>query len=56
MPRRSALNEFRRTLYLAQRTIGDAQAASRGPAPIAKRLLRRQERRLLGRALSRFGL
>jgi hypothetical protein len=37
----SWLETLRRTLYLTQRTIGDAQAASRGPDKLAKRLVRR---------------
>jgi hypothetical protein len=52
--RRSALEQFRRDLYLTQRTIGDYQAAQRGT--LIQRLLRRQLRRVLGRGLSRRGL
>jgi hypothetical protein len=48
------LSSIRRALYFTQRTIGDYQAAQRGT--LAQRLLRRQERRLIGRLLSRRGL
>lgn len=48
------LEQIRRALYFTQRTIGDAQAAKRGT--LTQRLVRRQERRLVGRALSRWGL
>jgi hypothetical protein len=41
----------RRSLYLAQRAIGDGQAAARGPLPLAKRLLRRRLTRSLFRLL-----
>lgn len=37
--RRSSLEQLRRNLYLAQRTIGDVQALQRGTLP--KRLVRR---------------
>jgi hypothetical protein len=50
MARRSGLESFRRSLYFAQRTIGDVQAAQRGT--LVQRLLRRA----LGRGLSRRGL
>lgn len=39
--RRSAWDQARRDLYLAQRTMGDVSAAARGPVPLAKRLVRR---------------
>ncbi|MFZ5872452.1 MAG: hypothetical protein ACOYXW_18245 [Actinomycetota bacterium] len=54
--RRSAFEQVRRTLYKTQRTMGDFQAAGRGPGPLVRRLARRQERRMLGRFLRRFGL
>jgi len=54
MARRSGLESFRRNLYLAQRSIGDYQAARRGT--LLPRLLRRSFRRALGRGLSRRGL
>jgi hypothetical protein len=54
MGRRSGLESFRRSLYFAQRTIGDVQAAQRGT--LVQRLLRRSFRRALGRGLSRRGL
>jgi hypothetical protein len=38
---RSAWEQARRDLYLAQRTMGDVSAAQRGPVPLAKRLIRR---------------
>lgn len=53
---RSNLETVRRALYFTQRSIGDVQAAQRGPTKLAKRLLRRQERRVIGRFLSRWGL
>ena len=34
-------NQTRRGLYLTSRTMGDLSAASRGPGPLARRLLRR---------------
>ena len=40
--KRSVWNQTRRNLYFAQRSMGDASAAMRGPAPIAKRLVRRK--------------
>lgn len=48
---RSTLTQLRRTLYLAQRDIGDAQAAGRGPKPLAKRIARRKVTRSLFRLL-----
>jgi hypothetical protein len=39
---RSFLSQVRRNLYLTQRALGDAQAASRGPGPYAKRIVRRR--------------
>jgi hypothetical protein len=54
--RKSGLGQLRRVLYLTQRTIGDVEAARRDPAVLAKRLIRRRERRLVGRVLSRWGL
>lgn len=52
----STFNEIRRTLYKTQRLMGDAQAAGRGPAALAKRSARRKERRIIGRFLGKFGL
>lgn len=40
---------IRRALYFTQRTMGDAQAARRGPRPLAKRLARRAIRRRMPR-------
>lgn len=34
-------SQVRRTMYLGQRTIGDVQAAQRGPDVLGKRLVRR---------------
>lgn len=48
---RSTLSQLRRALYLAQRDIGDVQAAERGPQPLAKRLVRRKVTRSLFRLL-----
>lgn len=47
--RRSALSQLRRTLYLAQRDVGDVQAARRGPDALVKRVVRRQVTRSLFR-------
>jgi hypothetical protein len=52
---RSAWNQVRRDLYLGQRTMGDLSAASRGPAPLAKRLARRDLTRTFFRVLRGFG-
>lgn len=46
--KRSDLEQFRRFLYFAQRTIGDAQAARRGPGALLKRLARRRTNRWAG--------
>lgn len=35
------MTDTRSTLYRAARLLGDAQAASRGPAPLAKRYARK---------------
>lgn len=53
--RTSDLEQFRRGLYRAQRAIGDVQAASRGPAPLARRIARRALTRDLFRMLRRIG-
>jgi len=50
------LSQLRRAMYKTQRTIGDVQAAQRGPGALAKRLARRQVRRAVGRSMGRFGL
>jgi hypothetical protein len=50
--RRSAWSQVRRSLYFTQRTMGDASAAARGPAPLAKRLIRRSVRRSIFRMFS----
>ena len=47
------LEEIRRSMYLGQRTIGDYQAARRGPSVLGKRFVRRQVTRTLMRALWR---
>ena len=47
--RRSGVESFRRTLYLTQRTIGDAQAARRGT--LLQRLVRRDVTRTVARWL-----
>jgi len=49
--KRSAWNQTRRTLYFTQRTMGDLSAASRGPRPLAKRLVRRSLTRALFRSM-----
>lgn len=40
--RRSFLSQVQRDSYLISRTTGDVRAAERGPAPLAKRLVRRR--------------
>jgi hypothetical protein len=47
------LEEIRRAMYLGQRSIGDYQAARRGPGVLGRRLLRRSVTRRLMRALWR---
>ena len=53
--RRSDLEQVRRALYFGQRSIGDFQAAQRGPAVLGKRLARRSLTRELFRVLGQFG-
>jgi hypothetical protein len=45
--------EIRRSMYLGQRTIGNLQAAARGPGPFTRRLVRRKVTRTLMRGLWR---
>jgi len=45
------LNQLRRALYKTQRTIGDGQAAKRGPNVYAKRIVRRRVTRAAFRLL-----
>ena len=52
---RSTWNQARRDLYLTQRTMGDLSAARRGPAPLAKRLVRRDLTRTFFRILRQMG-
>jgi hypothetical protein len=52
--RTNNLESLRRALYFGQRTIGDAQAARRGPGPLARRYARRVVRRTIFRRLPRF--
>jgi hypothetical protein len=52
---RSALRQIQRNAYLISRAAGDLSAASRGPAPLAKRLARRDLTRMLFRVLRGFG-
>ena len=47
------LEEIRRSMYLGQRTIGDYQAARRGPGVLGKRLARRYVTHTLMRSLWR---
>lgn len=49
--RRSALSQFRRSLYVTQRTIGDYEALSRSPGRYVRRRARRSVTRSLMRAL-----
>jgi hypothetical protein len=46
-----SLEQLRRLLYKSQRTVGDYQAAKRGPDVLAKRLIRRRLTRALFRGL-----
>ena len=45
------LETLRRVLYFSQRTLGDVQAAQRGPDVLAKRVVRRTVTRSIFRAL-----
>ncbi len=47
------VEHIRRNMYLGQRTLGDLQAAMRGPGPFTRRLVRRRVTRTLMRSLSR---
>ena len=47
--RRSTFRRIERDVYLADRTSLDVRAARRGPAPLAKRLVRRSVTRSLFR-------
>lgn len=47
----STFETIRRILYFTQRTMGDAQAAQRGPDVLAKRLVRRAVTRAFFRGL-----
>ena len=40
--KRSGLEQIRRDMYLGQRSIGDFEAAQRGPDVLAKRIIRRK--------------
>jgi hypothetical protein len=46
----TTLGRIRRTMYLGQRTIGDAQALKRGPGHYVRRVARRTVTRSLFRA------
>jgi hypothetical protein len=48
---RSTLSQLRRALYLAQRDIGDVQAAEKGPDALVKRVARRRARRSIFRLM-----
>lgn len=50
----STLSQVRRDLYLAQRGLGDYQAAMRGPGVLGKRILRRHVTRRVGRTYGRL--
>lgn len=54
--RKPLLSRVRRDMYLTQRGIGDFQAASRGPVPLARRLARRKATRSVFGGLRRKGL
>lgn len=48
-----SIEHIRRNLYVGSRTLGDLQAAMRGPRPFARRLVRRRVTRTLMRSLWR---
>jgi len=50
---RSTFEQVRRGLYKTQRTMGDVEAAERGPRPLARRLVRRSLTREFFRMLAR---
>ena len=54
--RGSTFSRIERDVYLADRTSLDVRAAARGPAPLAKRLLRRKATRLLFGTLRKNGM
>lgn len=47
-----SLSKLRRWLYLAQRALGDYQAARRGPEVLAKRVGRRHATRTIMRGIT----
>lgn len=49
--KRSGIEQVRRDSYLLSRTLGDFQAARRGPAVLGKRLVRRDLTRTFFRIL-----
>jgi hypothetical protein len=51
---RSLLKQVQRDAYLVSRTAGDASAAQRGPAVLAKRLVRRDATRTFFKVLRRM--
>ena len=52
---RSAWNQVRRDSYLLSRTMGDLDAARRGPDVLLRRLVRRDLTRAFFRMLRQFG-
>ncbi|HEX4432822.1 MAG TPA: hypothetical protein VHZ96_26350 [Frankiaceae bacterium] len=50
------LRSVQRDLYMAQRALGDVQAAKRGPKPLARRLTKRVYHRKLIGLLRRGGI
>ena len=50
----SVISQVRRYLYRAQRTLGDLQAAQRGPRMFSKRLARRKATRRLMRSYNKL--
>ena len=53
---RSTFSQVQRDLYLTQRGMGTVRAMRRGPAPLAKRLVRRRLTRSFFGALRKGGL
>jgi len=51
---KSMFERIRRALYKTQRTMGDVEAAERGPDVLAKRLIRRHVTRHVGRYYNRL--